>query len=97
MVRSQISLRIEKEKRDKLIMLAKYHNKTYADLIRDQIDLLILNGINYEVKQKIKKIIKELKQPFLYIQTQNDKQRAKKEKEIRETIIKRLEAVFNIK
>ena len=96
MVRSQISIRLEKETKAKLITLAKYHNKTYAELIRDQINLLILNGVNYEVKQRVKSIVKELKGPFAYVKSPKGLAWAQREREIRATISKKIETVFNL-
>lgn len=96
MVKCMISFRIDKTKKDKLVVLSRYYKRAYTELIRDQIDLLLLNGVNYEVKRRAKKIIKELKTPFAYLKTKQGKARAEQEREIRNTLCKRIEAVFGL-
>lgn len=96
MVRSQISIRLENNKIAQLKTLAKYNNKTYVCLIRDQINLLLLNGVNYESRQRVKKICKELRGRFAYIKSYKGQTKAIREKATRETIAKKIEGVFGL-
>ena len=96
MVRSQISLRLDKIKRERLIGIAKIRHTTYADLIREKVDEILMNGNTEDLKEKVKRIIKEINTPFFFFKTQRGKQYAKAERQRREVIAQKMERLFNI-
>lgn len=64
--------------------------------MREKIDELLLNGVSWDVKQRVKKIVAELRGPFAYVKTPIGKKRARHERKIRDVIAKELEEAFKI-
>ena len=95
MAKVLLSLRLDKDKKERLINIAQLNHINYTDLIRIKIDEIITESPE-DVKEKIKKIIKEINSPFFFFKTQRGKKYAEAERERREIITKKIEELFNI-
>lgn len=97
MSRSQVSIRIDRDKKEQLVAIAKSEGKTYAQLIRELIENSVLNITTDEQRERILKIIKELREPFAYVKNERGRAHAKTERKLRDNVADRLERVFNLK
>ena len=83
-----------------LTFYAALQGKHYSDIIRGMIDDLLdfgpIAGVKYPATQRIKIILRELREPFIFIRTPGRRAWAKRERSKRELIARRLESIFNI-
>lgn len=96
MARSQISIRLDNEKKNNLVNLARIHNKKYGDLVREKIDELLTNETPEETKGRVRKIIREINAPFFFFKTAQGKKYAKEELARRKYITQKLRETFNL-
>ncbi len=90
------NFRIDKEKLKKLKAIAKQNGKNYSILIRNKIDEIVELD-KTEVRIEVVKLIKELKEPFIYARTKLGKKKANQTRQTRQHIINKLEEIFNLK
>lgn len=90
MAKEILYFRIDKIKIERLRNVAKLRNTSYSKLLREKVDEILNNNIDENTKSRIKAIIWELEQPFVFIKTKTGKKFADKEREIRKKIIDKL-------
>lgn len=96
MSKARFELRIKRAKLERLRNICRHQNVTCSQLIRDKIDELINNGYDIETLDKVKRIVRELREPFAYIKTPQGRTYAKKERMIRQAIADKIEKIFNL-
>jgi len=94
--RCQISIRLNETQRERLKSLAQARGVHYSDLIRSLINNYIMNGEPDDVKARVNKLIKELREPFAYFKTAVGNKHAIKERWIREHIAHKLSEVYRL-
>lgn len=96
MPKTLCNFRVDSEKLNKLKEIAKQDGKDYSKVLRQKIDEIV--GLDKtEIKIEVVKLIKELKQPFAYLRTNQGKKRAERIRQTRKHIINKLEEIFNLK
>lgn len=96
MVKRKLTVRIESNHLQRLKNICRSRDITISSFIRKKILFEIKEGLNPDLKLKLKKIMKELSEPFAYIRTKQGIERAKKEKRIRTELIIKLKEAFNL-
>ena len=96
MVKSQLNIRIDSTKRERLIRLAQKRGVAYADLIRSKVDEILIETTPNEIKKNVKNVINELKSPFAYVKTETGIKKAKEERKRRNDLIKQLSNIYGV-
>lgn len=96
MAKQRFNVRVNKEKLKRLSNIARDNNTNSSELVRSKIDELLNGDFDITVKNRVKKIIKDLNEPFVYAKSQTGIKRAVKERAIRQRIIKELKKAFKL-
>jgi len=97
MTKQLFTMRIEKQELDKLKGMAAAKKETVSVLVRCAINNLIINGTSEEVKRRVKLIVNDLIEPFVYVNFPVGREFAKKERRARQVIADKLCYIFGIK
>ena len=96
MAKTRLQFRIDKGKKEALLSICKVEGIKVSEKLNKCINEIINYESNGIAKDRIKKVIRELKEPFVFVRSKTGIDRAKREREIREAVTKKLTEAFKI-